>query len=92
MTDETTEDRWRHLRARNAQKEQFLQAQGLAVPTDAVVRQTWLEHILRAVGGDDAVMACRLDTQERIAGMLDNAETQMNRAKLLSGVQANGHG
>lgn len=93
MTDDPetlTEDHWRQLRERNAQREQTLLAQGVRIPSDALVRQTWLEHILRHLAGDEAVLACRIDTQVRIAEMLDQADAQMLRAKLLDGVNGSG--
>lgn len=81
-----TEEHWRILRSRNAERQELLVKEGFNTDFDPVVCQTWLEHILAAVAGDEGVLACRIATQERIAAMLDQIEENASRARLLQGV------
>lgn len=82
---------WSELRESNRQRQLALAHQGVQFDVDPVVRQTWLEHILWAVAGEAGVLSARIDTQERIAALFDDAESNINRAKLLAPHNGSGH-
>lgn len=84
MTVEETFAEWQALKAINDERLAALQTQKLRLDVNDLIRQSWLEHILEAVGGPEAVVRCRLDTQRMISGAIDGAEAQINRAKLLA--------
>lgn len=75
---------WLELWELNDERRTRLARQGIVLDLDGTIRQTWLEHILRAVAGEEGIWRCKLATQGRIAELLDQAERQVDRAKLLA--------
>lgn len=84
------EARWRELLELNTANGAAIARRGTQLDLDPIVRQTWLEHILRHLAGEEGVLRCRIATQERIAETLDQAAASVNRAMLLA--QPNGKG
>ncbi|MHB1488252.1 MAG: hypothetical protein ACYCZM_11970 [Acidimicrobiales bacterium] len=88
---ENSEQQWNKLKASNTERAARLARQGISIDTAGIVEMTWIEHILQALVGDDGVMACRVDTQLRIAAIYDQAEAQLPRARLLAPNNGKGH-
>jgi multidrug efflux pump subunit AcrA (membrane-fusion protein) len=91
---ELLQAQWEQAVRDNAKRYEALSRQGVQIDTASVILMTWLEHVLRAVAGEEGVLRARLETQQRIAFALDNAAAQVSRAKLLApmpGSNSRGH-